>query len=160
MKKGFGLIVLSLFVMLQSCQYFKKNVPNKEALLENELKKVNWNKVDEMPAISFCDSLESKELRETCFFDYFKHTIEQKLQKDSFKKSYPSLDSLKIKVIVNPDASLKFEPSFNESDTQQYDVTEIENLLQSTLTNFSTVQPAIKRGIKVKSEFYIEVAVK
>jgi hypothetical protein len=160
MKKGFGIVVLLFFLTLNSCQYFKKNVPDKEILLEQELKKVNWNKVDEMPTISYCDSLESRELRETCFFDYFKHTIEQKLQKDSFKKSYPLLDSLKIRVIVNPDASLKFEPSFDESDKQQYDVIEIENLLQNTLTNFSTVQPAIKRGIKVKSEFYIEIAVK
>lgn len=158
MKKSWRFILLLFFLtLLENCQYFKKDVPNKDVLLKKELNKVNWEEVDEMPSINYCDSIENPELKQACFFDYFKLALQQKLKNDTIKKLYPKLDSLQIKVTVFPDASLKFEPNFNEEIKREYNISVIDSLLQTKLTNFSPVQPAIKRGIKVKSAFYVPI---
>ena len=40
--------LLFLLLAIQSCQYFEKQVPDEKELLEQELKKINWNEVDEL----------------------------------------------------------------------------------------------------------------
>ena len=59
---------LLLVLVFQSCQYFEKNVPKKEDLLQQELKKINWDEVDEFPSVLQCDSINDKIERKQCFF--------------------------------------------------------------------------------------------
>jgi hypothetical protein len=159
MKKKWGFILFVLFC-IQSCQYFEKKVPNKEILLQKELEKINWKKVDAMPSIAYCDSIEDKALCEACFFDYFKLNLYKKISNDTILKLYPELDTIKIKVTVFADATLKFTPSFTKPVQSLYDVSKIDSVFQEKLNNFATVEPAIKRGIKVKSEFVIPIILK
>ncbi|WP_310557380.1 hypothetical protein [Flavobacterium sp.] len=148
--------VLSLiFVLLfQSCQYFEKNVPAKETLVKEELNKINWDQVDEFPSATQCDSIVDKEERKNCFFNFLTQTIQQKLAIDSIKKLYPKTDSLSLKITVLPDSKLVFE----SQDT--LNATKIDSLMQLHFNDFPTVEPAIKRGIKVKSQFILPVVLK
>lgn len=154
MKKS--IILLFILICFQSCQYFEKKVPNKEVLLEQELKKVNWTEVDEFPSTNGCDSIEDKAARKQCFFDYLTQTIQEKLATDTLKILYPNLDTIQVKVTVFQDARLKFEPYFSKGNTE-YDTVKIDSIIQSRLADFPVVEPAIKRGIKVKSQFILPV---
>jgi hypothetical protein len=146
-------IISILFVILffQSCQYFEKNVPNKDELLKKELEKVNWNQVDELPNVSLCDSLADKELKKACFFNFLSQTIKEKLSPDSIRTLYPKIDILELKIEISADAQLKFNTQKTEENYK------IDSLLQIHLADFPMVEPAIKRGIKVKSEFILPV---
>ena len=44
-------------MLLQSCQYFEKKVPNEKELLDKQLKEINWNEVDEYPSVVDCEKL-------------------------------------------------------------------------------------------------------
>lgn len=151
--------LLLLVFTLQGCQYFEKNVPAKEDLLNKELKKINWSEVDEFPSIAGCDSIVDKEARKQCFFDYLTQAIQEKLATDTLKILYPNLDTIQVKVTVFPDARLKFEPYFSKSN-MEYDTVKIDSIMQVKLADFPPVQPAIKRGIKVKSQFILPVILK
>lgn len=150
---------LLLIFAFQGCQYFEKNVPVKEELLQKELKKINWSEVDEFPTIYSCDSIQDKEARKQCFFDFLTQTIQEKLATDTLKILYPNLDTIQVKVTVFPDARLKFEPYFPKSN-QGYDTEKIDSIMQVKLHDFPVVEPAIKRGIKVKSQFILPVILK
>lgn len=154
-----SITLLFIIICFQSCQYFEKNVPNKEELLQQELKKVNWTEVDEFPSTNGCDSIVDKEARKKCFFDYLTQTIQEKLATDTLKILYPNLDTIQVKVTVFPDARLKFEPYFSKGNTE-YDIVKIDSIVQSKLADFPVVEPAIKRGIKVKSQFILPVILK
>jgi len=157
MKKS--IIFLFILICFQSCQYFEKNVPNKEELLQQELKKINWAEVDEFPSVSTCDSIIDKATRKQCFFDYLSQKIQEKLATDTLKVLYPNLDTIQVKITVYPDSKLKFEPYFPK-DNMDYDTIKIDSIMQSKLADFPLVEPAIKRGLKVKSEFIIPVILK
>ena len=157
MKKiGFLIVV---FPLMQSCQYFEKNVPAKEELLQKELNKINWDEVDEYPSTAECDSITDKLQRKQCFFDFVSSQLELHLNNDTIKSLYPKQDTLKIKVTVEPDARISFQSHF-DVDTLSFDKVKADSILQSKLTGFPVMEPAIKRGIKVKSEFIIPVVLK
>jgi hypothetical protein len=144
------ILLLFTFFMLQSCQYFEKKVPEKKILLDHELKKIDWTTVDESPNVSICDSITDKEARETCFFNFINQTIQERLTPDSIRAQYPSIDTLHLKITVSAEAVVNFESQSTESHT-------IDSLLQIHLANFPAVEPAIKRGIRVKSQFMLPV---
>lgn len=148
------------FLTISSCQFFEKKTPNKEELLQEELKKIDWKKVDAMPSTSYCDSIEDKALSEACFFDYIKLNLYKRITNDTIKKIYPDLDTIKMRVTVFPDGNLKFKPTFSKNILEKYDTTKVDSLLQTKFTNFPKVEPAIKRGIKIKSEFEVPIILK
>jgi hypothetical protein len=157
MKKiGF---LIAVFSLMPSCQYFAKNVPAKEELLQKELDKINWDEVDEYPSTTECDSITDKLQRKQCFFDFVSSQLELHLNNDTIKSLYPKQDTLKIKVTVEPDARISFQSHF-DVDTLSFDKVKADSILQSKLVGFPVMEPAIKRGIKVKSEFIIPVVLK
>ncbi len=148
-------ILLLLTLSLYSCQYFNSQVPNQDELLEKELKAINWNQVDELPSFSNCDSVVDKTQKKQCFFDFLTQLIQQKLSVDTLTVLYPKLDTINVKVTVLADASLQFEPQI--TDTLSYNTTKIDSILKARLVDFPKVNPAIKRGIPVKTQFVLPV---
>ena len=148
-----------MILVIQSCQYFDKQVPDEKELLEQELKKINWDEVDEFPSVLQCDTIKDAEIKRQCFFDYLAQTIQERIGIDTLQMLYPEMDTIEVKVTINPDASLQFEPQFSK-DSITYDKVKIDSILTARLSDFPKVEPAIKRGIKVKTQFVLPVIIK
>ncbi|MBF0693835.1 MAG: hypothetical protein IR153_02110 [Flavobacterium sp.] len=153
MKK---IILLLVLVSFSGCQYFDKSVPTKDELLKRELESINWSEVDEFPSVADCDSIEDISIRRQCFFDFLAQSIQQKLDIDTLSVLYPELDTMAVRVTVFPDSSIQFEPQFPK-DSVRYDVKKIDSILHSRLLDFPKINPAIKRGIPVKTQFVLPV---
>ena len=156
MKKAIALFLVSLCF---SCQYFEKKVPNEKELLEKQLKEINWNEVDEYPSVADCEKLTDETQRKQCFFEFLTTTIQQKLAVDTLSTLFPKLDTIEVKVTVFPNSTMEFEPQFPK-DSVAYDTIKIDSLLRIRLVNFPKVNPAIKRGIPVKTKFVLPVIIK
>lgn len=148
-----------LFFIFSSCQFFEKKVPDKEELLKEELGKINWEEVDEFPTVNSCDSIVDKELQKQCFFEFLIRNIQERIGVDTLQIMYPEVDTIAVKVTINPDATLEFHTEI-PNDSITYDIKVIDSILQNKLSNFPHVEPAIKRGIKVKSQFILPVIIK
>lgn len=146
-------------MLFNSCQYFDKQVPSQEELLKKELKSINWNEVDEFPSVSECEKIKDEAMRKQCFFEFLTQTIQQKLSIDTLSVLYPELDTIEVKVTVFPDATMRFEPQFPK-DSVAYDTIKIDSILHARLVDFPKVNPAIKRGIPVKTQFVLPVILK
>lgn len=155
-------IIQLLFLLLtfHSCQYFEKEVPNEKELLEQELKKINWDEVDEFPSVLQCDTIKDAEVKKQCFFDYLAQTIQERIGIDTLRIEYPEIDTINVKITVNPDSSLEFETLYPNDSTALVDKTKIDSILTSRLSDFPKVEPAIKRGVKVKTQFVLPVIIK
>lgn len=156
MKKAIALFLVSLCF---SCQYFEKKVPNEKELLEKQLKEINWNEVDEYPSVADCEKLTDETKRKQCFFEFLTTTIQQKLAVDTLSTLFPKLDTIEVKVTVFPNSTMEFEPQFPK-DSVAYDTIKIDSILRIRLVNFPKVNPAIKRGIPVKTKFVLPVIIK
>lgn len=148
-----------ILVCVTSCDYFRKPVPSKEVLLENELKAIDWNKVDQYPSIVECENIDDKTQRQQCFFEYLTSLIQQKLSQDTLPFPGIDIDTIIVKVTVFPDATIDFEPQFPK-DSVVYDKIKIDSLLTEKLKGFPRINPALKRGIPVKTQFILPVILK
>ena len=148
-----ALFLVLLFI--SSCQYLDKKVPNKQELLKKELQSINWNQVDEYPSFAQCDSMADPKANQTCFFDYLTQLIQARLGADTLSLMYPDLDTIQLKVTVMPNATFTFEPQV--TDTIAYNKTLIDSVFKARLVGFPKVNPAIKRGLPVKTQFVLPV---
>lgn len=155
-KRNIFFILLPL--LFGSCQFFDKQIPSKEDLLNKELKTINWKEVDEYPTVEACDKIEDKALRQQCFFEFLTQVIQEKLNAGTLPFAYSGLDTIKVRVTVLPNATIQFEPQF--PDSTNYDKVKIDSVLQARMVDFPPIQPALKRGIPVKTQFILPVILK
>ena len=148
-----------ILLFFNSCQYFEKKVPSEKELLQKELKSINWKEVDEYPTVTECETINDKKQRQKCFFDVMSQLIQEKLNVDSLSILYPDLDTIQVKVTVFPNSKMKFEPEF-QKDSVAYDTIRIDSILHARLVDFPKVNPAIKRGLPVKTQFILPVIIK
>jgi hypothetical protein len=138
---------------------FDKQVPSEKELLQKELKAINWKEVDEYPSVAGCEKIEDKKQREQCFFTVLTQLIQEKLSIDTLSLLDPKLDTIEVKVTIFPNATMQFEPQFPK-DSVSYDHIKIDSILKARLVGFPKVNPAIKRGIPVKTQFILPVILK
>ena len=148
-----------VFIFFNSCQYFDKQIPSEKELLQKELKSINWKEVDEYPSVVDCEKIDNKAQRQQCFFEVLTQLIQEKLSVDTLSVLYPELDTIEVKVTVFPNATMQFEPQFSK-DSVAYDKIKIDSILKARLVDFPKINPAIKRGIPVKTQFIIPVILK
>lgn len=128
-------------------------------MLQKELKSINWKEVDEYPSVVDCEKIEDKKQRQQCFFEVLTQLIQDKLRVDTLSILYPELDTIEVKVTIFPNATMQFEPQFPK-DSVAYDKTKIDSILKVRLVDFPKINPAIKRGIPVKTQFILPVILK
>jgi hypothetical protein len=148
-----------VFIFFNSCQYFDKQIPSEKELLQKELKSINWKEVDEYPSVVDCEKIEDKKQRQQCFFEVLTQLIQEKLSVDTLSVLYPELDTIEVKVTIFPNATMQFEPQFPK-DSVAYDKIKIDSILKVRLVDFPKINPAIKRGIPVKTQFILPVILK
>ncbi len=151
--------LLIVFLIFHSCQYFETPVPSEQELLEKELKSINWKEVDEYPSVVDCEKIEYKKQRQKCFFEVLTQLIQEKLSVDTLSILYPELDTIEVKVTIFPNATMQFEPQFPK-DSIAYDKIKIDSILKVRLVDFPKINPAIKRGVPVKTQFVLPVILK
>ena len=134
-------------------------MPSESDLLQKELKAINWKEVDEYPSVADCENIDNKAQRKQCFFEVLTQLIQQKLSIDTLSDLYPKLDTIEVKVTIFPNATMEFEPQFPR-DSVAYDRIKIDSILKARLTDFPKVNPAIKRGVPVKTQFILPVIIK
>lgn len=145
-------------LLLCSCNFIDKKIPEKEELLNERLQEIDWSEVTRYPSVSACDSITDKTAQKTCFFEYLARAVQQRLAGDTLSVLYPEIDTINVKVTINPDASLVFEPQYDKE--LSYGNQKIDSLITLRLQNFLKIEPAQKEGIPVKTEFVIPVILK
>lgn len=150
LKKAAFLLLLFVF----SCKDAGR-VPLKKALLEKELQSIDWKQVDEYPSVPDCDSLAGKQERRNCFFEFLTATIQEKLNADTLPVHQPKLDTVNVEVTVFPNAKV----TFKALDSIDVNNLKIDSILKIRLADFPLVNPALKRGLPVKTQFVLPVVV-
>lgn len=144
-------------LILCSCN-FNTKVPTEEELLNKRLQEINWNEVTRYPSVVTCDTLSDKNAQKNCFFEYLTQSIQQKLASDTLWVLYSEVDTIQVKVTVNTDGTLDFEPRFDRE--LAYGNQKIDSIIRTRLHGFDKIEPAQKEGIPVKTEFVLPVILK
>ena len=152
-RTNIRLLVLLPWLSFQSCQFFDAPT-SREKLLQNELKSINWNQVDEFPMIAECEILNTPEQQKQCFFEFLSADIKKRI-KNNLKDTIFIKDTIFVKVIIMPTSKVIFQTS--TATNSSFIECQIDSILRKDTLNFPNVKPASKRGMLVKSEFILPI---
>jgi len=147
--------VFLMLIALVSCQQTSEKTVDEEQLLQEELSKINWKEVDEFPTVLTCETKGTKEEKKDCFFDYLTTALSVQINSDSIQNLYPELDSLRIKITVFPNSKVAFKTQ--NTNIPELNIGKLDSILTVKSENLEKIEPAIKRGIKVKTQFEIPI---
>jgi len=147
-------IVFFFPLLFTSCQWMSTRLPDEQQLLEEELNKIDWTKVDTYPSVAGCDSIFDATAQKACFFDYITSTLEENLSIDTLRGKFADVDTLKILVTIQSNAQVSLA-LYQLNDSVKKQVKSIDSLLEQKSKNFQHLSPATKRGVPVTSQFVL-----
>ncbi|MGG5576427.1 hypothetical protein ACPDHL_03675 [Myroides sp. C15-4] len=147
-------IVFFFPVLFTSCQWMSARLPNEQQLLEEELNKIDWTKVDLYPSVVSCDSIFDEESRKECFFAYIREELEANFRVDTLRGTFAHIDTLNILVTIQPDAQVSLV-LYQLNDSLKQHLKSVDSLLQEKSKTLRNLSPAMKRGVPVTSQFVL-----
>lgn len=151
-----GLWIFAL--LLASCDLQKSSDALAKKLVEEELKAINWNELDQFPLFDNCDETAEKISQQECFQTNLNLHLAMALQDYQLRTSAPFSDTiyLDFKVdnrgvltllsISNHESLLAENPNFNQ-------------IVDSSLSALPKLHPALKRGIPVTAQFRVPLII-
>lgn len=153
MKK---LLILSILVCFCSCDYFsfkKNNIPEK---IDTN---IDYKEVDSSPTFEACKDFIDKEKKTDCFRKTIHQEIAKSLSNQNIKVKKPVNETIQV-VITLPSEGKANLKSIIASDNLYEEIPDLKEMIEKSIADLPTIIPAVKRGIKVTSEYKLPIKIK
>lgn len=151
-------IFLIFLFTLSSCQFFDTEKVSSDAILEEEMKSINWKDIDAYPLFENCkESLDKLEQR-NCFTNTLNYVIINAISEEDLVSVRDLRDTLKIHFSVEKTgriliAGIEIDSVFNQ------EFPNVEKRIRLAMDSVQPISPAYKRGIPVETEFFLPVVI-
>ena len=156
MKKQVIYSVIFFFGLI-SCDYFpiKKNQKSSEKVI---VKPIDFSTVDAYPLLPECEKLSLRIEQRKCFYSQLSRRIETSLGNFNFSFSKPVKDTIFIKIQVSDQGKMMVS-SILISDNLKSETKNLEKEIYNSVISIPKIQPAIKSGIPVTTEFTLPLII-
>ncbi len=149
-------MVLCGLCLFTSCDWFSSREEKVQKLVDEELKSIDWNDVDQYPLFADCDETASKLDQKTCFESNILLHFSMTLQDFEFVLNEAVSDTIYVDFLTDHEGIITvLEVEKNEVLMAQ--VPEFEAIVTQSLKTLPKVAPALKRGIPVNAKFRIPI---
>lgn len=149
------LILITFLVVLTSCDYFSKKKIDTKEILDEELKSINWNDVDEYPTFTICDTSDNKK---TCFEDVLRNRLNEHLSRQNIIVTEDISDTILLKIHIDNKGNFTIKDIVS-SEMTKVQIPQLDSLLRHSFDSLPKIYPAIKRSQQVATEFNLPVVV-
>lgn len=153
-KRIFLIIIVALF--LTSCDYFfpkqnPKNTSNIDTVID-------FTKVDVFPLFPECKDIPSLDRQKICFQIKMAEHIQALIKSGNFKTPTQNNDTLlvSLKVLQNGKTQIVSVKSSSKNTVYEH---LLDSILQLQIDSIPTLQPALKRGMPVTTQFELPVII-
>ncbi len=158
MKLTTGILGILLGLCLVSCEWFASSETKTRELVEQEMRSINWNEVDQFPLFEACEETASKPEQQECFQNTLIMHLAMALQDFEFRSDQSLTDTLYVDFLVDNQGGISVL-SVEENPLLTAENPEFERIVSGTLRSLPRLQPALKRGIPVSSRFRIPLLI-
>ena len=151
------IFIVFLFLGLVSCDtIFSKKQDNIQG--KSILKPIDFTSIDAYPLLPECKKISSRALQKDCFYTQLANRIEKELSKTPFYSSLSIQDPILVKLQVNKVGKIKVY-AIIYSDKIKENLPVLDSLIKASVIQIPQIQPAIKAGIPVTSEFTLPIVI-
>lgn len=142
---------------MSSCEFFQTERLTSDVILQEELKAIDWHEVDAYPVFLDCKSL-SQEEHLQCFVDALHRKVTHSMQRYAYNNPIDNICKLNILIKIDNEKNLHFTISSDSSVYKSEDNFQLlHTYIQEGLDSLQVIEPALKRGIPVTTEFALPV---
>lgn len=152
------LIYIFCVIGFTSCRFFETEKISKEVFLEEELKSITWNEIDQYPVFSACENLIEKAKQKTCFESTLTLHLYQAIPSEEIKVTDDINDTVNVYFTINNEAHLSINEIKMDSLTKAH-LPLLETWFLESIKEISLKAPAYKRGIPVETNFILPVVI-
>lgn len=149
-------IFLSFFLALASCTYF---FPKQESQNVSTIDTViDFTTVDAYPLFPECKNIPDREKQKICFQIKMSENINSLLKQNPLKTKKALNDTLQVTLKVLKSGKTQFVKVTSRSQNKEYERL-LNSLLKQSENKMPILQPAIKRGMPVTTQFDLPVII-
>ncbi len=149
-------IFLLLLLGLTSCEkIFHSNTSTNPQIIEEQT--IDFTTVDAYPLLPECKKYTSREVQKDCFYQFLSKRIELALSKKQFPLNKKVIDTIEVKIIIDKTGKSQVK-TINLPSDDSYQ--ELKKAIISSIDSLPQIQPAIKAGIPVTTEFILPIIIK
>lgn len=152
-------VFILTILLIYACDDLKVKKTSTEAILNEELKSFTWNEVDEYPTFLTCETSGTQHDRKMCFEQTLSNIILNRLESERIIVNHDVLDTVLIQFKISDVGDLSLV-AFKLDSLTQAEIPNIKDWIISSLDSLPNIEPAIKRGQKVNSEFTLPIIIK
>ncbi|MFK5890368.1 MAG: hypothetical protein QM486_06520 [Flavobacteriaceae bacterium] len=150
------LTILSL-LFLTSCDYFfPKQAPKNTPTIDTV---IDFTTVDAYPLFPECQNIPSRDKQKICFQIKMAEHINRLLKTSPLKTKTAANDTLLVTLKVLKSGKTQFVKVTSKSNNKDYEKL-LSSLLKIAANKIPVLQPAIKRGMPVTTQFELPIIVK
>jgi len=154
------LFIAIIFVFLfTSCDFFssKRTSAKNEVMAMDTI--IDYSTVDVYPMFKNCENLDGEEKQEHCFGSELVEQLEQHIVLEKVKGPIATYDTIYIELSIAQDNIIRIA-EINSSDIIRDKIPKLDSVLTASINQLpALIQPAIKRGIPVKSKYKLPILI-
>ncbi|MCK0155629.1 hypothetical protein MWU65_00450 [Cellulophaga sp. F20128] len=150
-------LLLSLFLCF-SCDFFETKELKAQKMLDQEMKEIDWNTLDQFPLFDSCDEMVTKEYQQKCFENTFLKHFSTVLGEFEFILDKNIKDTVHIDFLVDATGEVSMI-AIEENAAVTDQIPGFTGIVARGLKDLPPLKPALKRGIPVKAMFRIPLII-
>tara|TARA_R110002049_G_scaffold31258_2_gene106111 strand:+ start:123 stop:599 length:477 start_codon:yes stop_codon:yes gene_type:complete len=151
-------VLFSVLFLCLSCEFFESKAIKTQKLLDQEMKDIDWNTIDQFPLFDTCDEMVSKDFQQQCFENTFLKHFAAVLRDYEFVLGKDITDTIHIDFLVDATGEVSMvDIEKNAAVADQ--IPEFTGIIARGIKELPTLKPALKRGIPVKAKFRIPLII-
>lgn len=150
--------LLCLLATCMACNWTESKEEMTRKMVSEELSQIDWNEVDQYPLFLNCDETRSKEEQRSCFQQTMGTHFRELLEEFQFHISQEIIDTIFVDLMVDQEGKLQIL-EMNSNAAVHKDIPEFEGVVVRSLRSLPELQPALKRGVPVKTKFRVPIII-
>jgi len=155
-----SLIAIIFIFLFTSCDFLssKKISAKNESMAKDTV--VDYSIVDVYPLFENCKNLEGQEKLEQCFGTELVEQLKKRIVFDKVKGPAAIYDTIYVDLLIAKNNKIEIS-EIKSSDILKEKIPNFESILIASVNELPTLlQPAIKRGIPVNSQFKLPILIR
>jgi hypothetical protein len=150
--------LLCCFFLLLSCDWLGSTEAKTQKLVEDELRGIDWNEVDQYPLFEGCDETTAKAEQKICFENTLMQSLSMHVQDFHFSSDKEIQTTFHLDFLVDQTGEITIVEIENDP-TLEDQLPEFNKVITSGLKSIPKPAPALKRGVPVRTRFRLPLEI-
>lgn len=150
--------VLCCLFLLQSCDWIASTESKTQKIVEDELRGIDWNDVDQYPLFEGCDETADKLEQRLCFENTLLQNLAMTLQDFHFVIDSEIETTIYVDFLVDNQGAITVV-EIDKNPVLEDQLPQFNGIITKGLKSMSNPAPALKRGVPVKTRFRLPLQI-